>query len=496
MPRQQPRSDRLAAGFQAADRAAKQLDATVNRIGERMARLRPFGGDTSPLRKAEQSLDQFADRAKRALERPSKLRPLAPVADGIKADMRRGEAEITASLARVAKEMQKSNSVLRNILKGVSQGFGAAVGKSLFGALFGGGGGGAMGAGGGAGMLGNLFHISELAENVQGVAAGTARNVRGRAGRAGAPGVAVSQADKNAVDHIAKSAADVSRAFDTIAVKWAVALAPAFTMGADLILKFLDRMKPTIDRVLARFEVFAYVVVEVFGVVLDVVADVIESIEGWAAETLGLADTTQGAGDQMFQVLRTVGKGFAYVWDTVKAGAGVVSWVAGKIVQALGWVVKKLSEAIEFAARLADSLPAEIKTRIGLDGWGRAAEAVKGFGGEAQGVGKQMEEWGEKQIASWGQSVGRFEEWFNGVEQRFRDRKEELAKPIANTQPKLAGAAMKNSAEAYSIVAKFNAGNTMAASDTKRQIQLLQEAVKLLREQVQIERNRPAVGVF
>lgn len=358
-------------------------------------------------------------------------------------------------------------------VKGLFSKIGGLAGGAIKGLLAGG----AIGAGFGLATKGieGLLKLPELIDKVKDKAKG---------------------GETGALDGILRGFERLSDAAERLFVRGLVAAAPAFTRVADLLLGFLDRMSPAIDKASARFEVFAFVAAELFGVGLDLLGDLIDTVDEWAASILGTANTTDGAGDQMFKVLRIVGKGFAYVWDTVKAGAGVVSWVAGKITQALGWVVKKLAEVIEFAARLADALPDKIKARIGLDGWGRAAEVVKGFGADVQNVGKDMEAWGEKQIAAWGQSVGRVEEWFNGVEQRFRDRKAALDREVKLEQPKLAGAAMKNTAESYSIVAKFNAGNTMAATDTKRQIQLLQQAVKQLTELVQLERAKPAVGIL
>lgn len=312
-----------------------------------------------------------------------------------------------------------------------------------------------------AGAFGILLKLPEIIEKVKDKATGT---------------------DSGALAGITDAFQRLQDAGEKLIVKVLVALAPAFTRFADIALEALDRFGPTLDKILAGIETWAFVGVEVFGVIVEAVTEVIAQVVSWSNEIAGVADTTEGTGQAIMRWLRNIGKGFAYVWDTVKAGAGIIAWVAGKIIQALGWVIKKLGEVITLAADLADKLPAALRSRLGLDGLRPAAEFMKGLGSEVDAVGEKFEKWGERQVNAFGDSAKAVDKWFDGVEERLRQRKADLAKEVFEPlkETKLAGAMHRGGTEAYSVVAKFQAGNLMATDNAKAMLQAQREANRKL----------------
>jgi hypothetical protein len=115
-------------------------------------------------------------------------------------------------------------------------------------------------------------------------------------------------------------------------------------------------------------------------------------------------------------VLRAVGTGVAYVWDTVKAAAGAVAWVSGGIVQGFG----KVLEIVALAAKQLDALARELPEAIRPDWVGKAAAAVDGFAGKVGDVGAGMSKWGAEAVMGFGGAAAQFNKWFDGVEARFR----------------------------------------------------------------------------
>lgn len=298
--------------------------------------------------------------------------------------------------------------------------------------------------------------------------------------------------DTGALQSIAQGFVRIQDAVDELMTRGLALLAPAFGAVLDAATAFGGRTGPIFAKVGEALSVILYTGAELFGAFLSGVADIIQQIDGWAQETLGLADTTKGAGDQMFGVLRMVGKGFAYVWDTVKAGAGVVAVVVGYIEQGFGTLVKAIGKAVEQLARLAEQLPESIRP----DWIGKAADAVKGWGDGIDQAGQKMVAWGKGAVMAWGDSAVAVDKWFDRVQQRFNERKAAFENPIPLT-PKLAGALTSGSTQAYSVVAKFVGGNLAAQDIPKEQLKLAKEGNQLLARAVQaLERPQLEIGTF
>jgi hypothetical protein len=253
--------------------------------------------------------------------------------------------------------------------------------------------------------------------------------------------------------------------------KGLVGLAPAITAGLELIINLFDRLGPFISAVSDALGTVGFVAVEVLSEFLTLVAEAIDTVTKWVESITGWELSFKSSSSVVLNVLRWIGKAFAYVWDTINAGVGVVQVAMGLVIQGIGWVIKKVGELIEMLAKLADQLPESMRPTWVRD----AANAVKGFSVETDKFGKDMEAEGTARILKWGESAKKVDAWFDGVEKRLEKRKAALQQEVRLiTEPiKLGGAFESTSKEAYSVVAKFEANSMIAANQKAIQQQML-----------------------
>lgn len=207
-------------------------------------------------------------------------------------------------------------------------------------------------------------------------------------------------------------------------------------------------------------------------------------IEGLAGVKFSSLDVT----DTIFAGLEMVGKGLAFVWDSLKAGAGVMAYVTSFIVDGFGTIVDTfkatVADLLNIAGRAADAIP-------GMSGdWFREqAAGVDTFGERIAGAADAMREWGAGTFDSFGKSAADVDKWFDRIRAKFdasRNAMDGVEGKLKTVRPdKFAGAAFENSTEAYSIVAKFKAAENGAGSkgDTAtRQLDETRQTNTLLRD--------------
>lgn len=344
-----------------------------------------------------------------------------------------GAVVLTANADRLLSGLDRARTATNKWAGDVGKGAGKAAkagggGGGLFGGLMFGGG--AIGAGGPAGLA--LAAVGALGKPLEKFVEHLA-SVRERAQKYMNVGAPMS----GGIERAAGAFDRISGAYDEFLFRVAGKLAPYLEKAADVL-----------ERV-------GFVGAEVFGEMVDLIAEVVTSIAQWVDETFGLATATTSAGDQAFAVLRNIGTGVAYLWDTAKAGAGAVAVAAGYVVTGFG----KVLDVVALAAKELDALARELPEAIRPDWVGKAAAAVEGFAGKVGGVGEGMQKWGKDAINGFGGAAQQFNKWFDGVEARFQATDRLVKKWEGNF---LGGAFQQNSTEAYSVVAKFQAGNKIA----------------------------------
>lgn len=219
-------------------------------------------------------------------------------------------------------------------------------------------------------------------------------------------------------------------------------------------------LAPMLEKIADVVEVIGFVGAEAFGELVDVVGDVITSIAQWVDELTGLSTASTSAGDQAFAVLKNLGVGAAYVWDTMKAGAGALVYVGAQIGDVFGEVLKVIVQAAKQLDAFAQELPEAIRPE-----WiGKAADAMERYGTWTENFRAGAKQWGLDALNGFGDSAGKIEGWFDRMQAKFdaTERLQKVTEAKWDGGGMLGGAFSKNTTEAYSVMAKFQGGNMIA----------------------------------
>lgn len=260
--------------------------------------------------------------------------------------------------------------------------------------------------------------------------------------------------DKGALAGIKQSFHSLQNAGLGILQKFVSAAAPAIMVLAGALLNLFEKLNPVIQGVASVFEAFAFTFAELLSELIDSIGDLGIDTTDWGKNTL--------------DVLEAIGKGFAYVWDTVKAGAGVLAVVAGVITEGLGLIVKMIGDAVLKLSELAQQLPESIRP----DWIGDVGNTVKGWGASIDGFGERMRNWGVGAIQGFGNSAVAVEGFFNRVRGRLADVKADIADLGAATELKLSGAFQRGSTDAYKIIARSSTDGMLEGQNAaKKQLE-------------------------
>ncbi|MBX9677427.1 MAG: hypothetical protein K2X38_01600 [Gemmataceae bacterium] len=197
-----------------------------------------------------------------------------------------------------------------------------------------------------------------------------------------------------------------------------------------------------------------------------------------------LGPTFQAFGSAVVPVMRGIAIGAAYVWDTFKAGQGIVGVVIGAITKALGYVVDAFASVIGLAKELPDSLRPDWLDDF-IKGTEETAETLKA-------VGRETMQWGKDRVNTFGQSADAARKFFDEMDKGRNDEIAKRKKLLENpggiapaSKPadyKPLDAALKGSREAAQIEARFYADGLRADDINKQQLKQQQAANKLLQD--------------
>lgn len=275
-------------------------------------------------------------------------------------------------------------------------------------------------------------------------------------------GFALSEADGKAIEEANDAVRRVTKAVEGLWNKLVVALAPAVQMIAEVITAWVVKGQPVFDWLARAFTQ----VWEIAKVVWDAISLAVQGVFEWV---MNLADglITFAAGMPTVQqvivgMFRAVGTAAAYVWDVIKAGAGIVVTVASFIVDGFGVVVEMFKEMI----KLAKLLPEELQPK-GLD---KFIDGIDDLEKKTHGFADKMREWGKGAIFNFGDSAKQFNDWLD----KALEKKKKIEKPkgpgleaefMAFEPFKLAGAIEKGSKEAYSLSVRNKFGEFLPKQD-------------------------------
>jgi hypothetical protein len=272
-------------------------------------------------------------------------------------------------------------------------------------------------------------------------------------------GTALSSGDMEAVKKAAAAVPKIQAAYDGLWNRIVVAVAPVIEVVGNGLSKAFDRVQPVLRWIGEFASTYFTVWGAVLGEVIDLVGDVATSIGKWVGETLGLGDTTATVGGTMMSIFRGIGTGIAYVWDTLKAGAGIMARISSAFIDGFSFITSALKNVAELAKDLPDNIrPSWIgDLSSGLDKASKKADELAG----------KMNDWGKKQVGNIGKSDKDVQAWFDKLEAKMNakdgadkkvkawvDAADNVAQDTGD-KSKLGGAFAQGSKEAYSIVARF-----------------------------------------
>ena len=262
-----------------------------------------------------------------------------------------------------------------------------------------------------------------------------------------------------------KAAADASKAWkeskfqissvwDGLVNRATLIAAPIVKFVAGVVSKAFNLLTPLFDwmnRGIQQVSEILTAVFEVFGGWIDEAIGWLKDIIG---QIFGFGDSWMTIQDVVKVVLKTLAQMIGYVWDTLKAGVGVMAQVYGFIIKGMGDVVDVFKEDIKEMLNIAGTLPDDLGGKWFRD----QAKEVDKWGAAIRKTGGDMEKWGKGAVGSWGNSADRIGAWFDKLGQKKQKLDQVMGgKGEESTPAKYTpvAAALKDSKEAYSIEARW-----------------------------------------
>lgn len=253
--------------------------------------------------------------------------------------------------------------------------------------------------------------------------------------------------------------------------------APMFISATEAVASAIEELEPVLEWVSRLVGAIGFVFVEVGSTIMGAIWDVVEMIGEWIGSWTGLSETTYTVEGVVLNVCEAIGKALAYVWDTLKAGAGAMAYVGSYIVDGFAKLVDAFKDTIKDLLNLAGKLPNSLGGQMFRD----AAGSVDGLSSRIHAAAEDMRKWGKGTFKNFGESAKQVEKYFDGLRSKYDEAKE--AKEEAARPDKFAGAVFDDSSAAYSIVAKYKAMDAGggASSPAVRQLDESRQQTVLLR---------------
>lgn len=115
----------------------------------------------------------------------------------------------------------------------------------------------------------------------------------------------------------------------------------------------------------------------------------------------------EAVSDIVLGAFRGIGTGGALMWDTIKAGVGLVLTALGGFVSGLSYVTDAFSELVQMAKLLPESMKPSWVDDF-ADGVARTSNLV-------QDTGRVLRQWGADAMNGWGDSAIQFNGWLDGI---------------------------------------------------------------------------------
>jgi hypothetical protein len=296
-------------------------------------------------------------------------------------------------------------------------------------------------------------------------------------------GIAFNSADAAKIEAANDAITRVKGAISGVTNQFLIKAAPVIEMVGTKLTQAFEFLMPVFDRVFRALSTHWGIIIDILSEVFGAIGEVIQAVVGWVSELFNLEQVSLTVEEVVTGVWKATAIGAAYVWDTIKAGAGAVAWVAGLIVEGFGYVVEAFKEVVSLAKELPDAIRPDW-----LDDMITGTEL---FEKTVKNTGKQMKAWGEGTIKGFGNSADDVRNWFDKRKKKEDPKGENKAGVGEAPEDKKAtytavAAALKASKEAISIEARWRTNNMLnpAKDINKQQLLEAQKANKLLNDVV------------
>lgn len=226
----------------------------------------------------------------------------------------------------------------------------------------------------------------------------------------------------------------------------AIAAAPLVEWFANFATRALGWLQPVFDWFGRAWQAVDDVAGPILTMIGDAIVGTFREMKAWAADAFGWVGDLPTIKEVVVAVFRATGISAALAWDTIKAGAGAIAYVAGAIIEQGGAIISTLRAVTDLAKELPDR-PEWLDNIV--NDVARADDKVREFGTKLKG-------WGKGAVEGWGNSAIEFDKWLTDA-LKPKAAGAEVGKGVAAgikdemAKVKLAGAVLAGSKEAYSL---------------------------------------------
>lgn len=276
-------------------------------------------------------------------------------------------------------------------------------------------------------------------------------------------GVVLNDVDSDKVQQAGKAMSKLQAVGQGLFNRLLVAASPVIEMVGTKLLKAFDRLSPTITYVVDLISTYYEVMSEVWSEIFDGIGEIVSGIMDWVSSWSILENKSLSARNVILGVLKGVGIGLAYVYDTMKAGAGVVAIGISYLIDGFKMLTDGFAGVVSLMKKLPDNLrPA------GLDSF------IDGVDEFAKGVDQASEKtklWGERQIDAFGKSAESVRQWFDRFDkEKAKANNKDLKLNNKDNSPATytaVGAMLAGSRESFSLIARHQFSNLIKPEKDK-----------------------------
>lgn len=284
----------------------------------------------------------------------------------------------------------------------------------------------------------------------------------------------------------------------------AVMAAPLVEGAANFATKAIAFVQPFFDWLGRGWNQAVAIGTAVWDAIGDAISEAIDWVREIGSELFAWAGSLPTIQEVVVMTFRAAGTAAAYVWDTIKAGAGASAIAFGIVTEAIGQLVGRFKETVSGLLQIGGAAA----SALGQDGLAAqimsASKQVQQIGAKVEGAGQKLQAWGKSAIEGFGQSADKFNQWLNKA-LKPKAAGEELGAAVGDgmrksLEPlKLSAAVMQGSKEAYSMIVKNNlrALNIGANDPQKKQLDEAKKGnAKLNKIAADAKRTADAVGAL